>query len=305
MNKWNEFLKILLRVLRPGAVWTILLMLVSGAAVIFILAAGRQESVFAYIIYVVSAYALTSLIVSFPKMRADTKNFIETNKSINRVKTVVYNNKYGNLFVTDVSLRVKIGLYGSLLFSFIYAGYKLFAAFQYASFWFGAEAVFYIVVSFVLFILLRNVRKDGTDLKKEYRVYRFCGYLLFALNAALTGVVYQMINHGMKRDYPGLMIYAAAIFVFYCVIGDIIDLIRYRKYNSPVLSAAKQFSFARSLVAMFGLQTAMFGTFNDDELLERIMNNITGGLVCCAIFAMAVIMVVNSFKKLKALNENN
>jgi hypothetical protein len=260
MKNWNKFITTLLRLLRPGAVWSILLFLVSGAGVIFVLVTERGESAIGIILYILSAYALTSIIVSLPKMVADTQNFINTNKTIKSIKTAVYKNKFSNLFITDVSLRVKAGLYGSLLFSFIYAGFMLYMAFRYASFWFGAEAVFYIVVSFVLFILLRNVRKDGTDMKKEYKVYRFCGFLLFALNAALTGVVYQMLNHGMKRDYPGLMIYAAAIFVFYCVIGDIVDMIMYRKYKSPILSAAKQFSFARSLVAMLGLQTAMFGT---------------------------------------------
>jgi hypothetical protein len=82
-------------------------MMVSGTAVIIVLAFGRHDTVFGYIIYVASAYALTSLIVSFPKMKTDTENFIETNKSISRVKTAVYAHKYGNLLITDVSLRTK------------------------------------------------------------------------------------------------------------------------------------------------------------------------------------------------------
>lgn len=126
MNKWNKFIAFLLRVLRPGVVWNILLMLVSGAAVIFILAIGRECSVFGYIAYVLSAYALTSFIVSFRKMREDIKNFYKTNKSINRVKTVVYENKYGNQIITDVSLRVKISLYVSLSINLIYVAFILF-----------------------------------------------------------------------------------------------------------------------------------------------------------------------------------
>ena len=300
MKKTNKFISTLLRVLRPGAVWSVLLFLLGGAAVIFVLVTERGESVIGYISYVLSAYALTSIIVSFPKMKADTKEFIKTNKHINRVKRYVYENKYGNLLVTDVSLRVKITLYASLGINLIYSGLKLFSAFYYSSFWFGAEAVFYIVLSGIRFILLRNLRKNKGDEKRELLTYRFCGYLLFAMNAALTGIVYQTIHHGMGYEYPGLIIYAAAIFAFFCFTDAIIDIVKFRKYKSPILSAVKVIKLAAALVSMFSLQIAMFASFNEDNvILERIMNSVTGGLICCAIFAMAVLMVVQSFNRLK------
>jgi hypothetical protein len=236
-------------------------------------------------------------------MRTDTKKFIEYNKSINRVKTAVYDNKYGNMLVTDVSLRTKISLYASLSINLIYVAFRLFSAFYYKSFWFGAEAVFYIVLSIVRFVLLRNIRKNKGDLRHELLTYRFCGYLLFVMTATLTGVVYQMIFFGMGKQYPSLLIYAAAIYAFVLLATAIIQLIKYRKYKRPMLSAVKAINLSKALVAMFSLQVAMFASFNEgDILLERIMNSVFGGLVCCAIFAMAVLMVVQSFNKLKKLD---
>jgi hypothetical protein len=187
----------------------------------------------------------------------------------------------------------------------IYVAFRLFSAFYYNSIWFGAEALFYIVLSFVRFMLLRNVRKNKDDLRHELLTYRFCGSLLFVMNAALTGVVYQTIHHGMGRQYPGLLIYAAAFYAFLLLSTAIVQLVKFRKYKRPLLSAAKTINFSQALVAMFSLQTAMFASFNEgDIMLERIMNSVFGGLVCCAIFAMAVMMVVQSFNKLKILNEN-
>jgi hypothetical protein len=116
-----------------------------------------------------------------------------------------------------------------------------------------------------------------------------------------------MIHHGMGRQYPGLLIYAAAIYAFILLSTAIVQLVKYRKYKRPLLSAVKTINLSQALVAMFSLQTAMFASFNEagDLMLERVMNSVFGGLVCCAIFAMAVMMVVQSYNKLKVLNENN
>jgi hypothetical protein len=299
MNGFHRFLRFLLRVLQPGTVWSILLFLIGGAGVIITLSTSLSNTVIGYISYVISAYALTSLIVSFPKMRADSRKFISTNRLINRVKTAVYTNKYGNLIVTDISVRVTISLYASLSVNLLYVGYRLFAAFYYKSFWFGAEAGFYIILSCVRFILLRNVRKSKGNLRKELLTYRFCGYLLFAMNVALVGVAYQMIYYGMSYHYPGLLIYPVAMYAFFCLSVAVVQVIQYQKYKSPVLSAVKAINLAKALIAMFSLQTAMFASFGGDKATERIMNSITGGLVCCAIFALAVLMVVRAFNELK------
>ena len=110
-----------------------------------------------------------------------------------------------------------------------------------------------------------------------------------------------MIHQGQGAKYPGLLIYAAATYAFFLLAFAIVQLIKYQKYKSPILSAAKYINLAQAMMAMFSLQVAMFASFNadGDALIERIMNSITGGVVCCSIFAMAVIMVVQSFSKLK------
>jgi len=277
---------ILLRALRPGPVWIILLILLSAAALVFTFGLGRQDTIFGYISYALSAYALTVFVISAAKVPAKIKSFI-------------YENKYSNRYMTDIPFRVKTSLYLSLSFNLIYAVFKLLTGILYASFWFGAEAVYYIILCAVRFLLLRHVRKEDDDLKREFQEYRFCGYLLFALNAALTGVVYQMINSGKGPQYPGFLIYAAATYAFLCLTLAIINVVKYRKFNSPVLSAVKAINLAKALVAMFSLQTAMFASFGGSEDFQHIMNSITGGCVCFFIFGMAVFMVKRSNRELK------
>ena len=97
------------------------------------------------------------------------------------------------------------------------------------------------------------------------------------------------------------MIYIVATFTFIYLTSSIVDVVKYRKLNSPILSAAKVITFVQALVAIYSLQIAMFASFGEDAGMERIMNSVFGGLLCISIFGMAVYMVVRGFEKLKTL----
>lgn len=280
----------MLRILHPGIVPAVLLSVISSAALAVIFITEQQETIPAYIVYTLVTYSFTVLGIGFPKLITGIKGFI-------------YRNKFGSRYMTDVLLRVKISLYLSLFFNLIYAVFKLIAGVHYASFWYGADAIFYVVLSIARFLLLHHVRKDEHDTIAEFKKHRVCGILIFILNAAYIPVVYQIVNQGMGYSYPGLLIYIVAAYTFYCIIISIINVVRYRKYDKPVYSAQKALALTKSLVAMFALQTAMFASFNDDIALERTMNSVFGGLICCSIFVIAVIMVVQANNELKTLKE--
>jgi hypothetical protein len=279
-------------------VLSILLAAFSTVALTYIFISGWQETVPAYIVYTLTVYSLTVFAISVPKLAVTIQAF-------------VYKNKLGNRYMTDIPYRAKVSNYTSFGFNLFYAVFKLIAGVHYASFWYGADALYYIVLSAARFLLLRHIRKDAQslssdehDLAKGFKKYRFCGVLLFVLNAALIGVVYQILHKNMRYEYPGLLIYAVATYTFYCITISIINVVKYRKLNNPVLSAGKAISLAKALVSMFALQTAMFASFNDDAALERIMNLISGGCVCFFIFCIAVFMIVRANKALEELRRS-
>ncbi len=90
-------------------------------------------------------------------------------------------------------------------------------------------------------------------------------------------------------------------------IGQVLLALADETTAKSVLSAAKVINFAKALVAIFALQSAMFASFgsNDSEALKQLMNIIVGGCVCATVFAMAVYMVVNANEKLKKLGADN
>ena len=78
---------------------------------------------------------------------------------------------------------------------------------------------------------------------------------------------------------------------------------KYRKYNSPVYSASKAISLAAASVSMLTLESTMLTTFDDgntDALTRKILLGATGGVVSVFIIIMAIYMIVQSTKKLKA-----
>lgn len=280
------------RLLHPGVVPTSLLVIFCGAGFIYLFLHGLEASLLAYGAYALSAYTLAVLALQLPG-------------AVKKATALVYENRHGSRYLTDPVFRVKISLYGSLGVNLAYAAFKLVAAILYASFWFGAVAIYYIVLAVMRFLMLRHMRAGSRDLRGEYKLYGLCGGLLFAMDLALTSVFYQMIHSGRGYTYPGTLIYAAAAYAFYCLTMAIVSLVRFRRLHSPALSAAKFISLSAALVSMFTLQTAMFASFGGDAQFQCIMNLATGCGVCAIVFGLSVYMVVRAGRNLKKIEINN
>ena len=115
-------------------------------------------------------------------------------------------------------------------------------------------------------------------------------------------ILYQ--NKGF--EYNGILIYVMAAYTFYITVIAIINLVRYRKLGSPVMSMAKIISMAAALVSMLSLETAMFSEFGGDMSPEnqRIMIMLTGAGISIGILTMSVYSIVKNTKGIKRIMEN-
>lgn len=66
-----------------------------------------------------------------------------------------------------------------------------------------------------------------------------CGIVLMILDWALAGMTILVVRKNSGFTYPGMLIYLMAMYTFYAVITAVRNVIRFRKYGSPVLSAGK------------------------------------------------------------------
>lgn len=275
----DKFKKILHHLLFPPVIIIVLLVLVSAVSLAYVFGSGLDNSVLAYASYVISAYALTAVCCRIP----DIIKFIK--KSLN-------NNYHTRRFISEADLRAKISLYSGLCLNLLYSVFKLASGIMYRSVWFGAEAVYYIVLSITRSVLVSHDRKSKDNLSDKWRSFSICGRLMLLLNFAMTGIAVQIIWQNKSYSYNELMIYATAGYTFYRLTMAIINVVKFSKNSDPILAASKWINLSAALMSLFTLQTAMLSQFGSgEEAFTQTLNAFSGGAVCLAAICIAIYMI--------------
>lgn len=266
---------------------------------------GTEEvSALDYVSYFLSAYALIITVTGAAGVAEAARNGVENLPLLKKIRE----NPLGKRLLGDAVFRSEITLHGGLLANLLYVAVNLASGFRYRSAWFVSLAVYYFLLSAMRAVLVRHVhqKRPGQDLISEFRCYRACGVMLLLMNQALMGIVIYIVTKNRGFSYSGTMIYAMAAYAFYITISAVVNLVKYRKYGSPVLSAAKVISLTAALVSMLSLETAMISRFGEKQPgFRRVMTAASGGAVCVIVLMMAVFMIVRSVRKMKKLKFYN
>ncbi len=251
------------------------------------------ESVIAIISYVLAAYTLTVWCFKIPYLVKYFKIF--KNK-----------NKYAKKWQDDTRLRVNVSLYGSLAWNTLYGIFQLWLGFYHHTFWFYSLGAYYICLAVMRFFLLLHTRKyaPGEKMQTELVKYRACGYIFLLMNLALALIIFFMVYWNRTFQHHMITAIAMATYTFTALTVAVVNVIKYRKYNSPVFSASKAISLASACVSMLTLEATMLTTFGDssmDGITRKIFLGCTGGVISVFVIAMAVYMIVQSSKRLKEL----
>ena len=274
-------------------VWQlVLLALAAGAAMAFTVLRFGSEHPVTIAAYVLAAYALTAWCFQVPYLVRAFKKFKRENKYV--VK-----------YTSDPELRVRISLYGTVLYNLAYAALLMGMAVWHRTAWFFSLSVYYVLLALMRFFLLRDIRANmvGRNIKKELVRYRFCGIVLLLMNVALAGIVMFMTRFNRGFEHNPITTIAMAAYTFTSFTMAIVNIVRYRKFKSPVLSASKAISLASASVSMMTLTSAMLNAFgeNEDPLFARIMTYSVGTAVCTFVLVMAFYMIISSTSRIKKL----
>ena len=248
-----------------------------------------------------SAYTLVAFCIKIPAIVKKTRLMANKSKTISYVR----NHDFTKRMVNDKLYRGKVNLYKGVITSVMFAVFKAVVGIIYRSVWFGAVSVYYIALSGMRYLLVRYMKKADNieeEMKNivENKGYRACGFLMFFLNVAMAGMIVQMVVDDKGYEYPGIIIYVSAMYAFYTLTMSIINIFKYRKLNSPIISAAKIISFSGALMSILALQTAMLAQFGaGQDNFRRLMNSLTGAGVCTIIFALAIVMIIKSGKRIR------
>ena len=281
-------------------IWVMALLTVfSAAALVLVFVRELSESPAAYAVYVIAFYTLT--VVSIFCSVVLPKRYKE-------IRQKIYDNPLGNRYMTDVEFKNHVSLYCSLVINLLYVGTNAFSAVYYRTVWFGIFAGYYMILAVMRFLLVRYIHKNklGERRLMELRRSRLCAGMLTTLNLVLSGAVLMILYQHRGFEYHGVLIYVMAMYTFYVTTTAIIDLVRYRKYNNPILSTSKVIKMAAALVSILSLETAMFSSFGQEMSLknQRIMIALTGAGVSAIVIAMASYIIVRSTKEIKEITDS-
>lgn len=136
----------------------------------------------------------------------------------------------------------------------------------------------------------------------ELTKYRACGIILLVMNLALALMIFFMVYWNRTFHHHEITTIALAAYTFTSLTRAIINIIKYRKYNSPVYSASKAISLASACVSMLILESTMLTTFGAETMSlteRRIFLGVSGGVISAFIIAMAVYMIARATKKIR------
>jgi hypothetical protein len=282
-------------------VWLMaLLVIASAAALIFIFVRGLERSIHAYAVYVLAFYTLSVVSVFCALVLP---------KQYSAIKQKIYDNPLGNRYMTDRVFRTNVSLSVSLVINMLYVGIHVWSWYMLRSYWFLVLAVYCAIMAVMRYLLVRYVRiqKIGTSMLGEWKRARVCAYILLLVNLSLSSAVLMILYQSRGYDYPGILIYVMAVYTFYSTIHAVVDLVKYRKLGSPIMSTAKIVSLSAALVSMLNLETAMFAQFGGEMTPEtqRIFIILTGAGVSIVVVTLSVLLITKATKAIRSGNNGN
>ena len=220
------------------------------------------------------------------------------------IKPAISANPYTNRVTTDYRWRTILFAVPGMVSNIIFAAFNGVIGITSHSAWFGTLSAYYILLSIMRAGVVRQERKlDGVQekqerMQRELSVYRRNSVLFVFMAVVLSGAVVLLLNAQGGKNYPGFTIYAVAAYTFYKLTMSTIQVIKVGKRKSPLLSITRRIGYIDACVSILTLQTAMFASFADgEEGLIKLMNGITGTVVCLMVLGLGIQGICFSKKK--------
>jgi len=272
----------------------VLLVIFSAAALTLVFIKGMEQSIPAYIVYVLAFYTLSVVCVFC---------VLVLPKQYGIIRQKICDSPLGNRFLTDRVFRIHVSLRVSFVISMLYVGLNLLSWHMLKSYWFLVLAAYYMIMAVMRFLLVRYVRiqKIGTCILSEWKRSRSCAYILLLINLSLSGAVLMILDQSKGYHYPGVMIYVMAMYTFYSTIHAVLDIVKYRSLGSPIMSTAKIVGLSGALVSMLNLETAMFAQFGAEMTPENqhIFIILTGAGVSITVVTLSVLLIIKANKEIR------
>ena len=286
---WKKIVKTLLS---PHLALIILFLPLSIALLVYSLIYFDPTATISIISYLLAFYMLIVICLRIPRIITFFKTIKNTNKHVQKI-------------FSDVHFRIKISLYGSLIWNGAFAIFQLGLGFYHNSIWFYSMSAYYVILAIMRFFLLKHTLtyKANEKYELEIKKYYLCGWLLLFMNLALSIIIFFIVYWNKTFVHHEITTITLATYTFVAFTFAIINYVKYRKYKSPIYSTAKIITLITACVSMLTLETTMLTTFgqNSSPLFRQIMLASTGSVVSIFTIVIAIIMIIIGNKNLKKI----
>lgn len=228
------------------------------------------------------------------------------NGVIEKIVSTIKRNPLGEKFFDDYTFRIILSTMPTFIINVAYTVYNGVLGVMHQSEWFITMAVYYSLLGIMRYHavhtgrIISRMEDQSLIKKKELSVIKTEGILLLLLNLALSGVVLLTIVQDTAKRYSEIMVITIAAYTFYKIITSVINMIKVRKLQSPILITIRNISVADALVSVLTLQMTMLASFQGRSTLNiNQMNVMTGMAACILISLLGISMIYYSYKRNK------
>lgn len=263
-------------------------------ALVGIVLSQGYTGLLAFVAYLLSSYALVVLCVSVIRdLSLIWELFINSSLYRNICELPII-----GALIQDDALRIRLSLYFGAFVNLLYVILKISTGIIYRSYWLVFFGLYYLALAVLRLFIIEKDSKNingNTDSIADYRRFRACGLILLFLNVVLAFITMLAVEFRAEVDYPGVLIFGMALYSFYAFIITLSGVIKYRRHERVMFTAAKASSFTAALVSMLSLEIAMTARFGtEDYMFRKWMAAMTGAGVFVIIFIIAILMILRA-----------
>lgn len=206
-----------------------------------------------------------------------------------------------NDYRTDLWFRAEAAVHVSCGVNVTYSLYQALIGLTQKSAWFDTLAVYYILVTCTRLLMLYYIHHEAKDGIEELKRYRMCGIMMLVISSLVLLMGLLVNNGGSKpKEYPEHMVFVVGAFTIYIFINSIINLWRYRKLESPLISASKSLNLTTAIVSLYAFQTAAIAQFRQfiNPSVITLLNVFTVGAGFIAVVYISMHIIVRASRAL-------
>lgn len=289
----NLIKKIWNKIKAPHGFWLVLFYIAFVALVassIVLVCVSSNQTIWHYILYMLSAIALTyfvyTMVIFAPKMKEIAIKILKKFKFTN---TMLESYGYRTIIFSIFSFIINISFV-------IFQGVL---AFMTLSAWYISITAYYLVLAIMKGNVFYNKKKYTDSFEKQVKNYRYTGIMFILLTIAFSGIILLIYTSNMYFEYAGLMIYVVATYTFYKLGLAIYNIFKARKQNDLYIQTIRNINLANALISIVVLQVALFQAFSPEHNTS-FANGLTGGVVSANILVLGIFMIIKANKMLNS-----